>query len=66
VCVCVCVRVRECVAVREWAHGRLCVCACECVCVCGVRCALIYPQNQREFDENLSVLWTFSALFAEF
>jgi len=42
-----------CVAVRVWAHGRPCVCGCECVCVCAGRCALIYHQNRRKFDENL-------------
>jgi len=39
----------------ECGRTDVCVCVRVNVCVCGGRCALIYPQNQRKFDENLRV-----------
>jgi len=40
----------------EIVGARTSVCVRVNLCECGCRCALIYPQNQRKFDENL---WVF-------
>jgi len=41
------------VCVCESVGARTSVCVRVNVCVYGGRCALIYPQNQRKFDENI-------------